>query len=172
MTANRKPAHLVFRDKDRDIAIFCLDQDQQPHTSHLDLDRNFPPIDKLYFPTELAGRRAFVIGYNSYDKAGEFPRARKEVINNLTPEKAARAKNIRNAPMYFEQVFLPDRKTLSVGRLVSDPPSEGETKWKHRISGWYGISGAMIACLDKSSTSDAKVQVLGLCKITQASLEE
>ncbi len=169
LTGNCKLAHLVFRDKDRDFAIFCLDKDQQPHTSHLDLDQNFPHTDQLDFLTELSSRRAFAIGYNSGEMADEFPRARKRVINNLTPEKKARAENTPTTPVYFHHVFLPDRKSLSVGRLDSDPPIKGETKWKHRITGWYGISGAMIACLDKSSTLDAKVQVLGLCKTTQAS---
>ncbi|ERF75273.1 hypothetical protein EPUS_00065 [Endocarpon pusillum Z07020] len=162
LLGNGTSAHLVFRDEVRDFAIFCLDEDQQPHTSHFDLDRNFPGIDRLDFRTELASRGAFTIGYNSNHNFEDFPYARKQVINNLTPEKKARAENTPTTPVYFHQVFLPDRKSLSIGRLDSDPPSKGETKWKHRITGWYGMSGAMIACLDKSSTLDAKVQVLGL----------
>lgn len=170
LTAASKSAHLVFRDQDRDFALFCLDQDQQSHPSYLDLDRDFPPIDRLDFLTELASRRAFTIGYNSIDRVDDFPHARARVINNLTPEKKSRAENTPTTPaVYFHQIFLPDRKSLSVGRLNSDPPSKGETKWKHRITGWYGISGAMIACLDKPSNSDAKVQVLGLCKTLRAS---
>ena len=64
----------------------------------------------------------------------------------------------------FENIFLPDRKTLSVGRLNSNPPKKDTVKWKHRITGWHGISGAMVACLDKSSTAGTKVQVLGICR--------
>ncbi|KAF7509994.1 hypothetical protein GJ744_007308 [Endocarpon pusillum] len=156
-----KSAHLIFRDENRDFAIFCLDEDQEPHPSHLDLERNFPGIDQLDFPTELASRRAFAIGYNSTVHINDFPDARKKVNDNLTPEKKARAENSLTTPVDFHEVFLPGRKSLSIGRLDSDPP-KNEINWKHRITGWYGISGAMIACLDKSPTSDAKVQVLGL----------
>ncbi len=65
----------------------------------------------------------------------------------------------------FEEIFLPNRKTLSVGRLDSKPPETNATVWKHRITGWHGITGAMIACLDHSPTAGAEVQVLGLCKL-------
>ena len=167
VTAISKSAHLIVRDKVRDFAIFCLDEDQETHPSHFDLDQNFPGIDRLDFRTELASRRAFAIGYNSWEKFERFERARKKVIDNLTPEKKARAENSLMAPEEdFDTAFLPKRKSLSIGRLDSDPPKKDDTNWKHRITGWHGISGAMIACLNKSSTLDAKVQVLGLCKTT------
>jgi hypothetical protein len=162
--------HLIFRDKHRDFAIFCLDEDQQPHSSYLDLERHFPGMDQLDFETQLQNRRAFAIGYNTKLNAEDFPYAHHQVIANLTPAKQTLAKETPytwyTAPD-FDDVFLPDRKVLAVGRLHSEPPHKYETMWKHRITGWYGISGAMIACLDKSSSEDAKVQVLGLCKITQ-----
>lgn len=160
---------MVFRDKDRDFAIFCLDKDEQPHTSPLDLDRHFPGVDRLDFHTQLANRRAFAIGYNSSLRMGDFPRARQEVIDNLTtPDKQRRAQAAPAITLDFDKVFRPDRKTLAVGRLHRRPPHKHETTGKHRITGWYGISGAMIACLDNSSSAGAQVQVLGLCKITHA----
>lgn len=168
LTADNKSVHLVFRDTERDFAIFCLDDDEDSQKHYLDLNQNFPGVDQLDFPTQLANRRAFAIGYNSKDNLDRFPDARQIVIQNLTPEKKIRAEEEPMVLVDFDEVFLPNRKSLSIGRLDSDPPNQNETTWSHRITGWYGISGAMIACLDQSSTMDAKVQVLGLCKTTQA----
>ncbi|ERF69834.1 hypothetical protein EPUS_08035 [Endocarpon pusillum Z07020] len=159
---NNKTVHLVFRDEVRDFAIFCLDKDQRPQSPHLDLDQNFPGIDQLDFMTEIANRRAFAIGYNSRAHAANFPWTRENVIQNLTPEKKLRVLATSTVAPEFEDVFLPNRKTLSVGRLDSNPPERNAIMWKHRITGWHGISGAMIACLDQPSTAEARVQVLGL----------
>ncbi len=157
---------MVFRDRDRDFAIFCLDDDQEPQTHYLELDQNFPGVDQLNFFTHLASRRAFTIGYHTKHNSEEFLDARNFVIQNLTPEKRTRAEAFPEILMDFDKIFRPDFKILSVGRLDSNQPSQNETTWRHRITGWYGISGGMIACLDQSSTGDAKVQVLGLCKST------
>lgn len=160
------PAHLVHRDSVRDFAIFCLDSEQSPPPLHLDLKVHFPAIDKLDFETHLANRRAFAIGYNSLFRAADFPRARHEVINNLSPLKQSQAQSLTLLDSDFYKVLRPDCKTLSIGRLHSQPPDGDKTIWKHRITGWYGISGAMIACLDQSSGEAATLQVLGICKTT------
>ncbi|KAF7508228.1 hypothetical protein GJ744_009525 [Endocarpon pusillum] len=128
-----KSAHLIFRDKNRDFAIFCLNKDQEPYSSHLNLKRNFPSIDRLHFYTELASQRVFAIRYNSTVNIDDFPDARKKVIDNLTPEKKARAENTLTTLVYFHKVFLSDRKSLSIGRLDSDLP-KNEINWKHRIT--------------------------------------
>jgi hypothetical protein len=162
-----KAAHLVHRDKQRDIAIFCLNVDQPPQSDYLELDVHFPGVDRWDFTTQLADRRAFAIGYNLKHRAGDFKQARSNVIQNLSPNKKLQAESTALADPDFDEVFIPGRKTISVGRLHSDPPANGANLWKHRITGWYGISGAMIACLDQSPHGDAKVQVLGICKFTQ-----
>ena len=161
-----KSAYLVFRDKARDYAIFCLDSDKPAHPVHLDLDQHFPGVDRLDIETQLVNRRAFAIGYNTDVFADGFPKARWGVIDNLTPEKRSKAQAPTANRPDFNDIFCPNRKTLSIGRLGCSPPDKNETTWKHRITGWYGISGAMIACLDDSSSVGAKVQVLGLCKTT------
>lgn len=156
----------MLRDTDYDIAIFCLNTDQTPQVHYLDIESHFPGVDQLNFETQLASRRAFTIGYNSLKKAEIFPKALEQVIANLTPEKQSKAKAASSKFPNFGKIFCPDRKTLSVGRLQSEPPASNAVTWNHRITGWYGISGAMIACLDQSSGKAAKVQVMGLCKMT------
>lgn len=122
-------------------------------------------MDQLDFKTELANRRAFAIGYNTRHEAEDFPQTHQKVIQSLKPgNKEVQVQAARARAPEFEDIFLPNRKTLSIGRLDSDSPSKNAVMWKHRISGWHGISGALIACLDLSSTAEAKVQVLGLCK--------
>ena len=123
-------------------------------------------MDQLDFDTELANRRAFAIGYNMRGFAENFPQTRQDVIQDLAPEKRvlAQAATAMDPDLEFWNIFLPDRKTLSIGRLDPNPPERDATRWKHRITGWHGISGAMIACLDQSSAAGAKIQVLGLCK--------
>ena len=161
-----KSAYLVFRDNDRDYAIFCLDSDQPAHPVHLDLNQHFPGVDRLDFETQLFNRRAFTIGYNTERFSEYLPAARWDIIDSLSPEKQDKVlAPTANLPD-FNKIFCPGRKTLSVGRLSCSPPNTNEIMWEHRITGWYGISGAMIACLDNSSSMGAKVQVLGLCKIT------
>jgi hypothetical protein len=166
---NNRSAHLVLRDNERDFAIFCLDMHQSPHSDCLDLHRNFPGVDRLDFQTQLANRRVFAIGYNSRVRADDFPQVRQRVTANVTRDKQSRSQEVPiTGPSDFEDVFLPNRKTLSIGRLQSDSTQKPETMgWKHGITEWYGISGAMIACIDSSSTEGTKVQVLGLCKIIQ-----
>ncbi len=155
----------MLRNRDYDLAIFCLNTDQLPQQHYLDIETHFPGVDKLEFEPQLANRRAFAIGYNAKQQAEDFPNTLDRVIANLTPEKRSLAKAASSSFPDFDKIFCPDRKTLSVGRLDSKPPGCNAVKWNHRITGWYGISGAMIACLDESSGKAAKVQVLGLCKM-------
>jgi hypothetical protein len=161
-----KSAYLVLRDTDRDFAVFRLNKNEEPQPKYLDLYQCLPGVDRLDFQARLANQRAFSIGYNSNHRADTFPQAHEEVIKNISPDNRNRAETAPDSAWEFYEVFHPDRKTLSIGRLDSSQPGRESTFWKHRITGWHGISGSMIACLENSSTGGPSIQVLGMCKIT------
>lgn len=70
-------------------------------------------------------------------------------------------------------MFRPGCKTLSVGRL-GPPCDEAEQTGQryHRISGWFGIFGAMIASMDYPPTGKPTVLILGLCKLSPTSVQD
>ncbi|MCJ1339796.1 hypothetical protein MMC09_005088 [Bachmanniomyces sp. S44760] len=64
----------------------------------------------------------------------------------------------------FTDAFQPGNRTLSIGRLLGPDSSENSSvKWCHTMSGWFGISGGVIAMLEHQKGEEPpKVTVLGL----------
>ena len=82
----------------------------------------------------------------------------------------------------FEEIFRPGERAVCIGAAVERkeiPPSTDSMEWTHTymeshdLSGWYGISGAMICAwyIDpKTESFDPKV--VGLCKVTRLTSHE
>ena len=66
----------------------------------------------------------------------------------------------------FQTIFCPGTKSLSIGRLADSKRESEDGTWLHKISGWFGISGAMIAIIDKRMSGGLEVAILGLCKFS------
>lgn len=153
-----KSAYLIHRDEERDFALFRLDRDQDTQKDYQSTD-TFVSLNGSAFPCEVLRRRAFAIGVNGKYMQESFQSHLDEIRRNLTPERSVLYPRTGD----FFGVFHPNYKSLSVGRLSSTLPIANSDSWAHFITGWHGMSGAMVACLDKSQP-DARVLILGLCK--------
>lgn len=156
--------HLVHRDVTLDYALFRLDKNQKFPQSCVTLDRLLC-TDDLDYQTDLANRRAFTMGYNQKHNKAKFPGAVKKTLAVLTPQKR---KQLKETPppvnFNFSDMFSVGHKSLTVGRLYNESPEGGSTSWSHLISGWHGISGAMVACMDKPPGGEPKICIVGICK--------
>lgn len=151
---------MVHLDKKVDYAIFRISGKDMPEESIA--VEELQCVDELDFDLDLKNRRVFTIGYNSKWLRENFPDVFEEAVVDVELSKVldTKAKDVPD----FDNVFKPGRKTFSLGRVLDK--TENANQWNHRVTGWYGISGAMIACVDNPHDTDPRILILGICECT------
>ncbi len=165
--------HNIYYDGPRDLALFRINASQDRQTIRPAFTINFNSLvaaENEDFSSRFKDQRVFTIGYNQqipnnnavYQQA--FQDRSHALLEQLSLSDAAeylqRLRPITAAPS-FDKIFHPNRKTLTIGRLTEaiERP-DGNPEWRHRITGWYGISGAPIACMNNEN--GPKMTIIGL----------
>ena len=121
-------------------------------------------VDELDFDLDLKNRRVFTIGYNTDHLEANFPGAFQDAVADVEKSLSKVLDTEAKKAPKFDSVFKPGRKTFCLGRLLDKTGNANE--WNHCVTGWHGISGAMIACVDNSHNTDPRILILGICECT------
>ncbi|KAG8527249.1 uncharacterized protein KY384_007993 [Bacidia gigantensis] len=159
--------HFVQAIEDWDVAIFAVDYDPKLASEFLKFiyeRATSVPVDHLVAassldPKEICDRYAFSMGY--YDEIDPtLISTHWDKCMNVWHQQATLRELGR--PDYRDIFPYPGVKNIITGRLNSDGVKAESKTWSHCISGWHGLSGGLIAYLDKQEDGSAKPRIIGL----------